>query len=267
MRILTLHILALLLLSCGSDDDAIAKIGWQLNYKDRTDADASNDIRECSNAGQGYVDVPYRSIDKVRILMEDPEGLVPGIDLEFGCNQGSGGKRVPISGIVRQVFALNIEAKTADGTVLYRHEDPEYDVSKFREDTFTLETTTGEKSFFPAFDTSSVCPVDVAKIEWSMLRKDGSTVADTPEVTGVVEAACDSDLPNQIVIREVPVILEEPRQTTNSYCSEVRALSGSGATLFCSRQGRSVRLGKNTLNNNQNLELGACAPSDPCPDP
>ena len=70
---------------------------------------------------------------------------VQGIDVEHNCELGYDGQRVTIQGVVLQMWEVVLEAKAADGTVLYREFDDDYNLEEKRgPDDLILETATGE---------------------------------------------------------------------------------------------------------------------------
>ena len=260
--VITLSLCSVLLGCEGDKVDAMAKIRWQIDYSDPSDDARVPDLRNCDNQPTPAVVPLYRAIANVHLVIVDPEGQVPGIDNDFPCAQGYGGKFVPIMGLAKQVFALTLEAETADGTVLYRYTNKSYDVTAFREDTFVLTPTTGEVVFYPEFDGSSECPTDVVAIDYTMYRYD-TDLETTPTVTGILDPACTGGFTNEVLVREVPVIQDDPRRTYNSFKLVLEAKSASGATLHCGiNESRVVHPGVQRLGGDETLLAGTCPPAE-----
>ncbi|MEE8409678.1 MAG: hypothetical protein V3T05_08735 [Myxococcota bacterium] len=269
MRILLALSIVAMLAACGDQPSPVAEIGWRFDYKDYRDADAAEDLRACDNAPPSHVGPAYSPIETVTINIQDPERQVPGIDNKvFQCAQGTSGDRVPIRGIVKQIYELTIEAKSAGGAVLYRYEDAEFDLSTEVAKTFVLDTATGELSFFPTYDGRDDCPAGVDNVSYALYQIDDGTPATDPTVKGVLPQACVADglgnmIPKKLFIREIPVDVDPiDGQQFVSFRLLIEARDGSASNnvLHCVDENRSVRPGNSsvTMSNNAILMPGTC---------
>jgi hypothetical protein len=253
--------LALVLLAicgaCGGEDAALAEIGWQFDYRDPTDTDAAAMPRDCANQPAVNPGPAYRAIDEVRVLIEDAEGQVPGSDHSHRCSLGYGGKRIEIAGLVKQNFNFALEAKAGDGTVLYRHPQNGFDeinLAVFSEQTYSLVPAVGELHFFPTFNGSLTCPGDVATVDYALFA-DGQS---EPSVTGTANPACDAGLASELFIRDIPVTLDDPRETYNLFRLRLTGKNAGGAVTYCgTNAARVVHLGDNSIGGNENLATAA----------
>jgi len=246
-------------LACGTTEgESLADLSWRFDYADPTEAGAS-EIRDCSNVRTNNPGPAYPVIDKVHLTLVDPEGMVQGVDTEYACDLGYRGKRVGIQGVVLQTYELTLEAKSADGTVLYRYQDDEYDLSDgYREDDLTLPTATGEIHFFSSFNGDLACPGNVASIRTTLFRKVGGVAPDEDTLTLTHTPACESGFSSEVFVRALPVFFENPLQTFNDYKMVVEALDGAGDTRhYGINQNRIVRLGDNSLGANESLAPGS----------
>lgn len=248
--------------ACGTTEgEALAEISWRFDYADPSDPGAPADIRDCSNVRANNPGPDYPTITKVRVALTDPEGMVQGIDIEHNCALGYDGKRVPIQGVVMQMYDMVLEAKSADGTVLYRYTEEDYNLEQKRapDPTYTLETATGELHFFPRFNGSLTCPSGVVSFRTSMYRKEDGVVPETPTLVLDHEPACEMGASRELFVRGLPVILQNSIETFNNYLMVVEALGASDNTLHCGiNRSRNVRLGDNSLGADEDLGPGTC---------
>ena len=254
-------------MACGTEKaDSLAEIGWQLDYRDFTDPATAPDLRGCDNQPAVQVGPAYRPIAKVRILIKDPEGQVAGVDREYDCAQGVNGERLPVRGIVIQEYELTVEAKAADGTVLYRYENPSYDLTASPSETYTLQAATGELGFFPRYDQSLTCPATVAKMRYTLFKNSPTGPESTPTVSGVSEPACEQGFngleSKSLVIREIPVSIEPGSfQTYNDYKLRLEALNAGDGVVSCvTNPFRSVRPGNHSIAGDESLSPGSSCP-------
>ncbi len=256
-RILSATLISLAIAACGSDDTSndVAEVGWSFNYRDFTNDAAPDDLRGCDNRPDGGNAIPpYNAITKVRVLITDPAGQVPGMDQEYDCAQGIGGDRLPVRGLVLQEYALTIEAKNATGTVLYRIVKPTWDLTSFKSESFELPTATGEFHTFPRYDGALTCPAEIVTMRYALYSKNSDgTFATTPVASGVLSPACEQGFSGytslELIIREVPVTIANGTfQTYNAFRMAVAALNGSDQVLYCATDtNRTVRPGNDSL--------------------
>jgi hypothetical protein len=260
MRTRTVLVVLVVCSACGGEDATQAKIGWRFDYKDPTDTAAPTDDRNCTNEPPVNPGPPYRAIDKVRVFIEDAEGQVPGSDQAHKCSLGYGDERVKIGGLVLQNFNFVLEAKANDDTVLYRYPQSgvaEINLAVFSEQTYALVPAVGELNFFATYDGNLSCPGDVASLDYSLFRQ-GETTA---TLTGTWAPACETGLSREIFIRDIPIVLDDPRETYNVYRLVLAAKNAGGAIVYCGENaGRVVRLGNNSLGGNEDLALATSCP-------
>lgn len=229
----------MLLCACPSDEIASAgEIGWSFSYRDWTKAACDADgkpsgctvaqMRACSNDSTSG----FKAIDKVRVFAQDiDDGLAP-FDVEFNCDDGTGAKRVPLRGIGARVYRLLLEAKAADGTVLYRHRDENYDLLRPRSDVFELQAATGEWRFTPAYSGLGdfACPTSTV-LDYQILSSPGDTLLASGSAP-----VCAANLRAPVVIRHVPV---EPKPSAAGFSVDRHILqleAKSGAVVdYCHR--------------------------------
>ena len=256
------------LMSCGggsSDDSTVARIEWRINYGDWTDPNAEAEIRSCTNQPAVNAGPAYDGIAKIHVLIEDPEGQIPGFDQDLDCSKGSGGEELAIQGIVRQNWDVTISALTGDDFLLYQYKEEAVDMTTLRTYQWDLKAMTSETSFFPRFAGSLECPEDVAEVRWSLFLNDLSTPAETANVTGS-QGACDTfGVVDEVILRNVPV---NPRPGANdgfvpsTYKIVLEGLDSGGQVTWCtSETARVFRPGKNLMGTNSDVDMsaGACA--------
>ncbi len=260
-------VLALAALSCGNElPPTAAQLGWTLNYRDWTKVNCvdeqtsfctNDDFRACDNKPLFNAGPTYDAIDKVRINLKDPDGQVPPFDTEFECEQGMDSTKAPIRGITMQSYTLTMEAKAADGTVLYRYIEEEFDLSSSRSEVFELGAATGELNFSPSYagSDSGSCPSDADTLRYTF-SKSGE---DEPVLTGTT-SACDDTLTQELFLRKIPTAPTPGRNDSfalDNYSLRLEGLSGTDV-VYCSDSVRPVGPGDNNFRQNQTLSSGEC---------
>lgn len=275
MRSVVAASLASLLMACADDSSNTGEIGWQFDYRDFTDDQAVEDIRDCSNMPGSDAVVPYQEISALRVSVRDPAQQVPGIDQQVDCSRGDNGRRFALVGLVHQTYELLLEAKADDGVVLYRHQDSNFDLTAEPITTVVLPTITGEIRFTPTFAGDLYCPAtEPSSLRYSLYMKDDAGVISSAAVlTGTVSPACVDDgfgnrQASDLVIRRIPTDVENTRQPYVEFRAVIEAVDAGGAATYCvdldgSDQSHSllaVRPGKSrlTLSSNPAMQPGAC---------
>ena len=251
--------------SCGggsASSNSVGEVSWTLDYRDWT-KDTQADARDCTNTPTIQVGPTYSAIDQVRILVEDPEGQVPGIDREFDCASGYDSAWVDLVGLVHQDYELTLEAKSTSGAILYKHGPSAVTLDGSLDETFTLQAATGELRFFPMVnsDSSFACPSGVENLRYSFYAMDeASSVAEEATLTGTM-AACANGILDEIYIREIPSEPKSSNETAylpSSYKMVLELLNSSDAVLYCGSSTRFISPGDSNLSQNENLSSGAC---------
>lgn len=250
--------------ACGEPvSNSSGGISWRFDYKNWKDTAAVEDPRGCDNQPVQGSGAGYSAITTVRMLIEDPEGKVPGMENDYPCADGAGDARVPLRGLAAHVFSLTLEAKNAEGRILYALPAEELDLAIFSEETFTVPTATGEIHFIPQYQgAGGYCPADLARVRYSVYRDEGAD----PVLTGIQAIPCESDglgheLPTELSIREIPLVFEEESTTLwNPFRLVVEGLNTSDTVIFCVvNPSRNVRLGANAdAWTSETLLPGAC---------
>ncbi len=256
----------LLVAACGSSDANVSgRLSWEFDYRDWTDDAAKAEIRGCDNApASPNLSAPaYKAITTVHVLIEDPDGQVPGIDQDYACEQGAGGKQLELRGLGARVYSLTLEAKDADGVVQYRLVEPEYDLTTVADNSYRLPAVVGEFSFIPTFDGSINCPANVTSLMWALFAKDNGVPANDWTTTGT-QAPCEGDLAAEVWVRRVPT---EPEATQSgaylptAYELRISAVDSGNNPVFCAQQAKNIDPGvgaPNSLPGSPNLTPGAC---------
>ncbi|MDP7038919.1 MAG: hypothetical protein QGI45_07165 [Myxococcota bacterium] len=251
--------------SCGggsASSNSVGEVSWTLDYRDWT-KDTQADARDCSNTPATQVGPTYSAIDQVHILVEDPEGQVPGIDREFDCASGYDSAWVDLVGLVHQDYELTLEAKSASGAILYKHGPSVVTLDGSLDETFTLQAATGELRFFPMVnsDSSFACPSGVENLRYSFYAMDeASSVAEEATLTGTM-AACANGILDEIYIREIPSEPKSSNETAylpSSYKMVIELVNSSETVLYCGSSTRFISPGDSNLSQNENLSSGAC---------
>jgi hypothetical protein len=242
MRIVVAVGLASLLAACSDESSGGSEIGWQLDYRDFTDDQAVEDIRDCSNAPSNDPEVPYDPISTVRVSVQDPAQQVPGIDQEVDCARGEGGSRFELVGLVRQSYELVLEAKTAAGVVLYRYRDPDFDLSSEVITTVVMPTVTGEIAFTPVYAgrPDYTCPAaEPSTLRYTLYMKDDTgAIGSEPVLAGTQSAVCADDgfgnrQAKELVIRQLPTNVQEGTRPYVELRAVIEALDAGGDAMHC----------------------------------
>ena len=252
--------------SCGggsASTNSVGEVSWTLDYRDWTYKDSENDMRACDNK-PALLDGPsYSAIDQVHILVEDPEGQVPGIDREFDCASGYDSAWVDLVGLVHQDYELTLEAKSASGAVLYKHGPTTVTLDGTLDETFPLLAATGEISFVPIVNgnTDYPCPSGVENLRYSFYAMDeNSTVAEEATLTGTL-SACVNDGLDEIVIREIPstpVAGVNNAYLATPYKLILELLDSNDSVLYCGSSTKNIDPGNNNVGGNPDLSSGTC---------
>jgi hypothetical protein len=251
--------------ACGANPNAnsVGEIGWAFDYRDWTNNNlnaAPSEPRDCANQPAANPGPAYDAIKKVRLLLEDPDGQIPGADVTFNCGEGYQG-RVSIVGVTRAVYAMRLEALTATNEVVYLHEDPAFDLSAGVDELFTLKAAVGELDFNPTFAGSLSCAAGVQTLRYKLFQNGPNGPSTTPTLEGSVPA-CDSGLVTRLYIHDVPVAPtpganDNWQQTT--YRVLIEALDAGGSVLHCrDNPSRTVRPGKWVNTTSESLSPGSC---------
>jgi hypothetical protein len=246
--------------ACGGEDATLARIGWQFDYRDPTDATAVAAPRDCGNEPAVNPGPAFRAVDIVRVLLEDAEAQVQGSDQAHRCTLSYGAAKIQIGGLIKRGYNFLLEGKAADGTVLYRYPQTgmsEINLAAYTEQTYTLVPAVGEIHFFATYDGELTCPAGAASIDYSLFRE-GETTA---TLSGTWAPACEAGLSRELFIRDIPVVLDGPRESFNVYRLLLAAKDAGGAVTHCrDNPARIVRLGDNSLGGNEDL-----LPATSCP--
>lgn len=251
-----------LLVACGADTTPleVGEVGWTFNYNNWTRAGTSSpdtdDLRECDNqpaSGAGLE--PYHEVKKVRIYLEDLEGTTRGLDREYDCKSGYGDKRLGLVGVQKKIYKLLLEAKNAGGVTLYSYTEEELDLTQKVSETYELMAATGELRFTPTYSGSFDCNNNVTKFRYALYLKEASGFAATAAVSGEV-TACDGGLNAELLIRNIPIDMENGSQTR--YQLRVEAIDASSNVLFCKAEERPVLPSDANATTNLSLGQGAC---------
>lgn len=275
MRQLALILSLLATGACGSSSGTVVgSVGWKLDFKDWTcsasdqasKASCQDQYRGCDNAGPAGTMVPYDPITTVRMVITDPAGQVQGFQQDYKCSLGSGGKRVAIRNVVRQLYSMTLEAKTADGTVFYRYEQPKFDLSSPINETVEMLASVGELTVYADFPSTNAgaCPSGVDHLTYRLYAVDSSgQPAATPTLSGSA-AACDGTIANPVVIRNIPV---DPQPGANSnwinsrYELVLAARDTSNQVVDCSVDTRTVTPGNDSYNQDATMTAASsCSP-------
>ena len=268
MRQIALAILLSASMGCGggsASSNSVGAISWTFDYRNWTEdlSDAPTDARTCSNTPATQVGPTYSAIDMVRVLVEDPEGQVPGIDREFSCASGYDSAWVDLVGLVHQDYELTLEAKSASGAVLYKHGPTTVTLDGTLDETFPLLAATGEISFIPIVNgnTDYPCPSGVENLRYSFYAMDeASNVAEETSLTGSM-TACANGMLEEVYIREIP---SNPTAGNNdsylptSYKMVIEMLNSSDSVLYCGSSTKNIDPGNNNVGGNPDLSSGTC---------
>lgn len=263
---LALGLTALTLSACGGETPpSVADFGWTFNYRDWTKPNCAesdsvactdDDFRGCDNAPEFNTGPAYPAVDKVRVHIFDPLGQIQPLDREYECNAGVGGTKVPIRGLPLRSYTVELEAKAADGTVLYRYLQEDVDLTSKPSEVLELGAATGELNFTPGFagNDSGVCPDDADTVRYTVTNDEDEVLLEGSS------DACEGVFTNDLYIREIPT---EPSPgvggsfLVNTYNLRLEGLSGETVN-YCVDVTRSVAPGNNNARNNETLSAGAC---------
>lgn len=247
---------------CGeSTPPSVGELGWTFDYSDWTKPNAQPLARDCGNQPANADGPPYDAIAKVHLVLEDPEGQIPGADVLYKCEDGFGDARVSLVGVSRSVFKMTLEGVTADGRVLYRHVEPELDLAAGVSQGFVLRAAVGELRFTPNYSGSYQCASGVDTLRYSFYAVTDTGTSSTAALVGET-AACEGSLVAQLYLREIPV---NPQPGANDnwlqsrYRMVLEALDGSDNVLHCaSNPSRIVKPGNENTLTTETLAPGAC---------
>jgi len=258
---------------CGTDDNAgvVAEIGWRLNYQTWTvpdNVESVEDLRDCENQPDTNYAQPYRSIAAVGVKVEDALRQVEGMERDYDCSAGFGGKRIDVKGLIRQMYELTIEAKDEDGTVLYEHFEPELDLTTLHTKTYELRAATGELWTYPMLTGDITCPAGVDTVRWSLFREieDAPGTFETEATLTGSQSACTMSQFREVIIRRIPsypVEGAEGGHTGTKYKVKLEVLTGTTVS-YCTTVNRSIKPGLIThdrvpgLSDNMQLYAGVC---------
>lgn len=269
-----LFLLSTLTTACGDPDvNVVARIQWRLNYGDWTDdsPSAADHLRGCDNQPDeryaGMDENPYPPIHTVRVFVEDPLGQVPNADKEYACESGLGSSSVEILGMIRQVYDITVEAKDAEGTILYHHKEEDVDLAVLKTHSYELKAATSETTFFAYYGDSPDCPERLSSVRYSLYTPEARREPEgDPSYRGTTTQYCSSGTSDTVYARGVPV---SPQPGSNNkynptmYHLKVEALDSRNDIVYCgwATTARAFRPGSNVNGNRSGditLATGSC---------
>jgi hypothetical protein len=231
---------------------ALASFGWLFSYQDWTDSDSTQDFRTCDNVKKNSLDPAYSSISDIHVSLEDSKGLVQGFNSAYGCDYAYNKTNARISGIVPQMYHLNIQAKNAAGTTLYFYDDPNFNIGTPQQTVFTLQAATGETAFYLNYPDTTFpqCPLNAQTIAYTVTQLDASNNTTQTTVTGT-QQACENNQAARVFIREIPVA--PYRGANGSFINvmqkiQITVKNNQGTVLYQGTENRVIRPGNNSMN-------------------
>ncbi|MEM6733773.1 MAG: hypothetical protein AAF658_19590, partial [Myxococcota bacterium] len=215
--------LALMLVSgCGSEateDSPAFELGWQFDY--RALGSDTPALRGCEN-GDG------ESIAAVRVVMTAQNAIAPAFDATFGCAEGDRAA-TEIRDIPNGTYSLVAEALISN-EVLYRIEDPAFEVRGGGRETITLSAVVGELRLAPELEGSSACPANIERISAELFRVVDDAPLANSTTQRLIDEPCAGNELAPIFIEQIPADLEalSDGSTPVEYRIVIEASSASG---------------------------------------
>jgi hypothetical protein len=233
--------ICLCLFGCDSADSALSgTLAWKFDYRNWTNVSAEADERGCSNApaeDPGDLVPAYPRVAKVNVVLDDPQGEVPGVDNDVDCTQGSGGGEYELRGLSERTYDMTLRGLASDGTELYRFDGGQLNFRHEVSESVTLRAVVGETQIFPRFPAvaAGVCPGDVerVRVRFYAIAQDGEVAAE-PAFTHSF-AACDADaFTETLYIRNIPADPPEDSAGPVRYEGKLEGLDAGGDVVYCS---------------------------------
>lgn len=253
-----------LVAGCGSDKNTVVgTLSWSFNYKNWTNNNASDDLRECANQPDATVAVAYEKMTSVDIEIIDPRGEVPGLHQRVDCQRGQGPQGFEIVGLTAQPYHTTLTAFDSQGRVHYQHEFGSLDLSAKGHHDLQIPTVVGELHFFPRFADATFpnCPVGVSQIRYELYEMVNSVRGNL--LYSGVQAQCGLGQVDQLLLRTIasaPTAGPLGGYVPTPYRMVLRAENDLGDTLYCSVSNRTVNPGNENLNQDETLQVGDCPP-------